>query len=328
MKNNKPLQNAITTEPNTLYVLKGLAIIYVAIAHMGGYKNPIINQISSILGTMGVPIFLFLSGYFFNNNCGFAKFWRKKLFRIVIPWLLWGTITFTISSLSHRGENIFLEYIKWITGNGTWLYFVLVLLFCFILFFYVYKNKNAVLTIITIGIVNIIATSMGLVNIPFITNLQNPLNWVCFFGMGILIRNHIRIKWNDVYGYVALALIIICSVVYIKTDITADYWSPLSIIIEFSAVAFSYLLATKIKKIHLIEQFGIYSYPIYFLHIQVGGILYKVTSIVEDTYPIMKVDIIGFKPFMVVIITYCLIRIGEKILCFFKIEKIKHIFGL
>lgn len=129
MEINGNLKKQNEERASTLYVLKGLAIISVSAAHFGGDQNDISNQITALISTFGVLIFMLLSGFFFNYAAGIKVFWKKKVCRIIIPWLIWGTITFMFSCIDNNGGRfIFYDYIRWMTGYKTWLYFVVVLL--------------------------------------------------------------------------------------------------------------------------------------------------------------------------------------------------------
>lgn len=116
---------------DTAYIMKGLAILSVIFAHCV-YDDPNIQRGSSIIGTIGVPVFLVLSAIFFDTKESSRSLIQKKLQRLILPWILWGTVTYIISCLSNNSPSIF-GGIKWIFGNYTWLYFVPVLLICFIL---------------------------------------------------------------------------------------------------------------------------------------------------------------------------------------------------
>lgn len=63
--------------------LKGIAILFVILGHMG-YQG--------VLGVVGVHIFLVVSGYgiyySFKRN-GFENFWNKRILSVYVPYLVW-----------------------------------------------------------------------------------------------------------------------------------------------------------------------------------------------------------------------------------------------
>ena len=74
----------------TTDALKGVAVIVVIISHFmgGGYGIRYFTP----LGGIGVGMFLFLSGYGINESShinGLESFWKKKIVRIGILYLLW-----------------------------------------------------------------------------------------------------------------------------------------------------------------------------------------------------------------------------------------------
>lgn len=52
---------------NTFYVYKAFAILFVIMAHCT-YSTDMVSRISTVFGMIGVPIFLFTSGFFLNRN--------------------------------------------------------------------------------------------------------------------------------------------------------------------------------------------------------------------------------------------------------------------
>lgn len=68
--------------------IKAFAIYFVIAAHCT-YNNNLFQQITDIIGTIGVPLFLFVAGVFFKKIKSIDQI-NNKTKRIVIPWLIWG----------------------------------------------------------------------------------------------------------------------------------------------------------------------------------------------------------------------------------------------
>ena len=88
----------MTKEQSTF--LKGIAVILVLVSHLigGGYNLRVFTP----FGGIGVALFLILSGYGMNESyyhSGLHSFWWKKVIRIGLPWLIWCSIFFVISSV-------------------------------------------------------------------------------------------------------------------------------------------------------------------------------------------------------------------------------------
>lgn len=73
------------------YMFRGIAIISVAYAHSLSLSDEILQRIGAAIGILGVPIFLFCSGFFFKRQ-KWCELLKKLLAGIVSPWLLWGTV--------------------------------------------------------------------------------------------------------------------------------------------------------------------------------------------------------------------------------------------
>ena len=76
----------------TFYVVRMFAIISVATAHLGTLDPAVVDTIKSMIGTIGVPVFLICSGYYFRRTDSWKDFFvqRKK---IIVPWLILGSCT-------------------------------------------------------------------------------------------------------------------------------------------------------------------------------------------------------------------------------------------
>lgn len=64
-------------DSDALYRLRGIAIMTVIAAHCI-YKNESLQVLTDIIGTIGVPIFLVLNGFFINMNQDVGDFIKNK----------------------------------------------------------------------------------------------------------------------------------------------------------------------------------------------------------------------------------------------------------
>ena len=95
-------------------IIKGWAIIFVIIAHTNVLNDNVYlfdkmsHQIMSIIQLIGVPLFLFLSGYFYLDS---IKKWTlkelvlRKLKSIIIPWLFCSSLIYIITSNFGNSTN-------------------------------------------------------------------------------------------------------------------------------------------------------------------------------------------------------------------------------
>ncbi len=293
---------------DTAYIMKGLAILSVIFAHCV-YDDPNIQRGSSIIGTIGVPVFLVLSAIFFDTKESSRSLIQKKLQRLILPWILWGTVTYIISCLSNNSPSI-LGGIKWIFGNYTWLYFVPVLLICFILC-YICENtcKFATIFIVFASIVTNALYILGVIDKGgLITAYQNPLNWYLFFWIGRIIRYNLSkilsvVNKLQFMKIVSICLMVVLFSLYYYFVEEPGYWSVFSLLFELISIIVVYLISTNFA-LRIFKNIGKRSYPIYFIHMQIGMFVgNKILSIIPEInlFPILLVLL---KPIMVLLISY------------------------
>ena len=115
------------------YMFRGIAIISVAYAHSLSLSDEILQRVGAAIGILGVPIFLFCSGFYFKRQ-KWRELLTKLLAGIVSPWLLWGTVAFVISVALGAASNNLISFLAFLFGHGTWLYYIPVYLTIRILF--------------------------------------------------------------------------------------------------------------------------------------------------------------------------------------------------
>ena len=128
--------------------LRGLAILIIMIGHVGvsGFNCRYFNP----FGGIGVAMFLFLSGFglaeSFKKN-GLDGFWKKKVLRIAIPYLIWIPIYHILIRVSPLGSINHLEIIP-----RYW--FIEYLFILYILFYITFRffKEKALVTIAILGV--------------------------------------------------------------------------------------------------------------------------------------------------------------------------------
>ncbi|MPQ43415.1 pLS20_p028 family conjugation system transmembrane protein, partial [Clostridium tarantellae] len=169
---------------------RGCFIISVLIAHCpikSSYK--LLNNIWSILGTIGVVGFFILSDFLFAyNKDSFNELIKKKIKNLVIPWFICSTVIFVITSIlgENSNEMNFIDYIKFIFGYGSLYYFITVLISMFIVF-YVIKKSNILLSVLLIITpINIMLSYLNIISID--NKYLDVLNWISFFTIGYILN--------------------------------------------------------------------------------------------------------------------------------------------
>ena len=295
----------------TVYVLKALAIICVVSAHCSSYSYLPAEHMRALLGTVGVPVFLMCSGYYCRREQERDVFWKKKLRHIVVPWLLWGIMTYIqVTVLTH--EELYLEdALRWIVGYKTWLYFVPVLLVCFVIYrisltdWWLYFN-------IVVSLCSWLLTFTGILGTTsLLTPYQNPLNFSMFFALGILLKRVDLEKIVNCSWKWKLAVIAACcaAAVFYALDGSIGYWaSPWSIPFELLMSAVLFFAAYALRHIRFASAVGKETYFIFFSHMTIGLVL--ATALLWDRLPAQLGEaeclLVFVKPITTVLICACM----------------------
>ena len=241
----------------SLYRVRGIAMYFVIAAHFS-YVGIRQQRISSIIGLLGVPIFFFCSGLFLDIHTDIKTFWKRKLRSIIAPWIIMGGLTYIVHALSARSFSI-IEYLKWIMGCYTWIYYIPVLLFLIVLFRLSGTSKEK---LIIFGILSFVCNLLYVIkvldNFSYFTAYQNPLSWLLFFELGIICKNdNIRTKLKNIN---AIGFCLICFCVFffsfIISNTTVSYWAVFSIPMELSFIPIALSFSSKLKGQILSQMLG------------------------------------------------------------------------
>ncbi|MDY2627655.1 MAG: acyltransferase [Lachnospiraceae bacterium] len=166
-------------------LLFGLAISWVILLHMTNFpvidkwkgfrENSLMMSVYRLidLGGVGVDIFLFLSGiglyYSFSRCPNLQVFYEKRLKRVLIPYLIVGTIYWIIKDILY-GEGVvrFFRDLFWVTyyseGASTYWYinFILLMYLLFPLFYYLLENKYR-----NVNLILLLVFSLGMIFVMY-----------------------------------------------------------------------------------------------------------------------------------------------------------------
>ena len=149
------------------------ALLSIVSAHMY-FPNTFSGQIFNRFGSLGVIIFLFISGYYYRHEKfgGWKNLFKKKFISVVIPWFVCGTLTWVYNIILSSQNHSLLGWLNWIFGNGSYLYYLTILMLCFVL---LYKANRLVIFSIGIraGHSKLLSVVLGF------TNLFILLRWIC-----------------------------------------------------------------------------------------------------------------------------------------------------
>lgn len=134
-------------------VLRLLAILAVILIHtttrtleLSHYelqKIPVtffLNQ----LGIFAVPLFFLISGFVLglhNTNIHYLQFLKKRIFRIIIPYIFWSMFYFFVYPKAHDQNESFIYLL--LTGNASYqLYFIPTIIIFYFLFPFISRSLN------------------------------------------------------------------------------------------------------------------------------------------------------------------------------------------
>lgn len=296
--------------------LKGLAIICVVIAHTNVLNgNSIIvdrflNPLFGNIGLLGVPVFFLLSGYFyFNNSQKITVIIKNKIKTIIVPWIFCSSLVFIASSFSGEQLNTisYFSYIKFVVGYGSIYYYLTVLFIFYIVFFFIKSRIEVyILPIIIANFLMIIQTEYTQIY-PYL----NPLNWILFFALGIIINKYqVFIKLTNFFRNhnIIVFLCFTCFLIYntwlfpINKSVDS-YFDITSLVFELFSICFFMSLKVSNNYINqFIEYLGKVSFTIYLTHLPIAGF-------VNVLFNRFSIPFILVKPLIVLVLFIIIYRI-------------------
>lgn len=248
--------------------LRGIAILLVIVGHIvtGGFHNRYFTP----LGAIGVTMFLFLSGYGLTESYkknGLHGFWKKKLVRILIPYLIW--------------IPIYHMAIKWSPlGNGDAAFiprywFLEYLIICYLVFYLSYRffPQKAVPLMVVVSIISFFVMgriqstqSMSFV-LGVIVSQQKD-----YFSQVRLIKYQKAAVFLSVIGVIALALRQIPAIRSLGEDNLSMKILQLFQNLSFAISIIIALYSLKYKGNRYLATIGTVSYELYLVHMSFYGL--------------------------------------------------------
>lgn len=256
-------------------------LISIVAAHLyfpGTFSTIVLSR----LGTVGVVGFLVMAGYFYRPSKfgSFRNMLKKKAITIGLPWLSMGFLTWIYNAILNPSRRSVFALLKWILGNETFLYYMPVLVFCFIIF---YKHNTATLSVaILLNVASILFTAAGFIK-PFtdmihITAYLNVFNWIGFFAFGLLLQKVEEQKLTlflTKYRFLFVTFFAVCyflSLVF--EDVKLDYFSFLAIPYELVGVLAVFSISTfQLTDKKFFANLSASSFAIYLIHMIFIGLL-------------------------------------------------------
>lgn len=273
---------------------KGICIILVVAFHISAFYH-VPFPASSFFRAFRMPLYFFLSGFFFKTYGGFLSFIRKKTNKLLVPFVFFYlTLSVFLSIFLYREFGIVLEYAvnfdfwpaltEFITRENfpnSPIWFLLCLFEINILFYICYtiadycpEFKLGLLLCLTFLIgVSGLGLSWFKMNLPMF--IDSSMTSLPFFMMGYVIKNHTSILQQSRMDKYSLLIIIVCFVlVFLLAGKGVSYKTN-----QFRGIAYLtiyicgflgtmgiILTAKKLIKLPLVSYWGRYSIMILVTH--------------------------------------------------------------
>lgn len=271
--------------------IRGIAILIIIIGHVGvsGFDIRLFNP----FGGIGVAMFLCLSGYGLTESYkknGLEGFWRKKILRIAIPYIIWIPIYHIVMRFSPIGLPTQIQTIP-----RYW--FIEYLAMAYMVFFFTFKfiPKYAVHTIIILGIITFIMTDN--------LRAEQSFSFLCGILLSLNISS-IRVQsYRRVLFWACLLFLIGTISLLVKQtpmlrvyDLESYQFRFLNILIKLdigmSLILLSYLLMPKGNK--QLMRIGNLSYELYLGHVPffmaIHGSILRFFAFLFQSYILAYID--------------------------------------
>lgn len=206
--------------------LQVIGIILIVIGHKGG-----ISLFSEWFPfySFHLPLFIFISGYFFKNN-KFKTFVIKKIKKLLIPYFLWSVFYIILSNILQHYDviyysakinfhSLFIE--PWITGSqgglnlASWfvpaLFLVQIIYFIINLLFKKIKINNEYIKTIILLLISLLGIKFAIEgkNFSYYIPLTRTMMYLFFFQFGVLYKKNLESndKLNSYIYFIALFII-------------------------------------------------------------------------------------------------------------------------
>lgn len=302
----------------SISVSKAIAILCVIVAHTTFNNFPeILSALFARIGSMGVPVFMIISGYLFHVKEDIGGFIKKKFKTIIIPWWFCGIVMYIYTYLRMGDDINIAGLLKFVLGKGSYLYYMTVLMCCYIIFYYPMKKKfNAVFIVaILMSVISHQLTAIGIMDV--IGNYLNVFNWIGFFSIGVLMQQ-CGIEYIQKIVYRHKIVLIITWVFLFIFGIFIDkgsygYFSHLGMIMELIS-SFLIISLSEHVRTKKIAYIGDISFSIYLIHMAIVPITFKLVGDIVIINYIM--------PFITLIACVFLVICADKITAKLKINKL------
>ena len=264
-----------------------IAIISVITAHTSfNINNPLLYNLIKRFSSIGVVVFIIVSGYYFNPQKykTIGKFMKSKITTIILPWGFLGTLVFLESKIVMAEPIGISGWLKFMIGHNSYLYYLTVLMICYLIYFYPVKHNKITITVIISFLITIMSqqlTAWGILDIKkiYLTDYLNIFNWVGYFGLGLWLKNIGVYKLLTLFKKYIIAIIALWMGIFIMAyylDNTTGYFSLFAIPLQvLGAIIVFGISSFDVLNCKLTRYISKISFCVYLLHMAVVPVVYK-----------------------------------------------------
>lgn len=310
-------------EKSTIWIAKGIAAIAIVSCHCcwvnvnASAWNQVSYNFMFFWNWLGVPVFYFFAGFFYNNRVDFYAFWKKKINSIIVPWLFTGTIVWLYVVL-RKGGMTFETWLQFVCLKQSYLYFLTDLIIFFAITWRVKKEKQLVIILSLLIIVSVLNGIFG-INLLEELNKYVYLSNYAYFLLGKILSFHTQQKMHNRYGIVVISL-------WAILQFAGTQWSVvgcIGILIGGLGIVGIIYISSWLRESLIgneLEKWGRRSFSIYLLHMPFAGIT---ANLLNRSEKLAFLTIL--RPIIVIIVTSCVIE--GVIYCARKVKLLKYLIG-
>ena len=295
--------------------IRGILILLVVAIHSITESNVDFENYILIfcrnVSNVAVPIFIFLSGFYYNNekNLKNKNYLKGKIKRLFIPLIIWDVLYFMLFT-NHSIEKLITF------KSAPHLYYILVLIQLILLTPLIQKmvnKKNFVWLITPIYLIlyRVLWFTNGESIIPF--QEYYFLGWLIYYMFGLYTRQNHRSNTIKIKSLIILFIIVYLYSLFIYNNYGFNYAiSQMNVVNMIMSIFVCKYILSKIHintKSNIISKIGDKSFGIYFLHIFVLKVVGRITSLFITNAIILFI----VKVLFTIITSYIIIIIFNKI---------------
>ncbi len=275
----------------TFSVARVFAVLSIVSAHVNISEPGWVGKMINAFGSIGVVVFIILSGYFYHSEKykSILEMLAEKSKTVIIPWFVFGSFYYLWSVFAGAKALSILSWIGYILGNGTFLYYLTVLILCYCIFYK--RNKIVMYASMLLSVISVYLTAFGLldriIDALNITNYLNIFNWIGYFAIGYLLQEK---KNQEIYDFlkqtmfVSISLFLVLYALICIFNIETGYFSYIGILYQLIGAWAIFSISTlPVFDKSIVHNISNMTFGVYLLHMITISSVLKICSVTNIT---------------------------------------------